>query len=480
MKKINFILKSLLMLPAFVLLLFGCEDTFIEHPKSIISPESFYKTPKQIEGVLAASFNRSGYTFNFYLPWFHFQNDDQMRGGNLVIPTDHGADLWGRQYNTIMNMNHVIYAIQTGQVEEGSKSEIDNLLGMAKFIRGWAYFCLVRFWGPVPILTEKDVEENYFDIKPARSSIEEVYKLITDDFQAGIDLMKDNPGQASKPCKGTAKAYLAKAYLTMATHPMNNPIYFEKAANVAWEVIQSGDYSLVEDINNVFTYETEDGPEIMLSFQANDACWMDFPQYLSDMRGGWGNYVADIPWVEKYPDQPRKSAYLDLYNEKGEYYEDVSRKPGLRKYFYGADWNRGWADSQMPLMRYADVLLIYSEAANMANGGPTENAVWAINQIIQRANGYEENPEDSLATIDMSKEAFDEKVMNERDWELCFEPFWGRWADLIRKRLLKEKTREEFLKNISDDDYLFPIPDTDLRLNENLDQNPGYINPYEK
>ena len=478
MKKIKIIHKSLILTFILVTLLFSCHDAFMEHPKSIISPDAFYKNPAQIEGVLAKSFSRTGYFFNFWNPWFTFQHSDELSGGNLVIPPDHGVDVWNRQFNTIMNMNYVIYAIQKGQVEEGSKSEINNLLGMAKFIRGWAYFCLVRFWGPVPILTEKDVEGNYFSLKPARSSIEDVYNLITSDFQTGIDLMKDNPGQSSKPSKGVAKAYLAKAYLTIATYPINNSTYYDKAAKIAWEIIQSGDYSLVEDIDKVFSYETEEGPEMMLSFHANDACWMDFPQYLSAMRGGWSSFVADLRWVERYPEQPRKNAYLDLYNENGEYYADISKNPGLRKYFYGADWERGWADSHIPLIRYADVLLIFAEAANMANGAPTENAVWAINQIIQRANGYKENPKHPLTTIDMSKESFDEKVIQEREWELCFEPHWGRWSDLIRKRLLKEKIREEYLPNFNEEDYLFPIPETDLRLNDNLDQNPGYPNPY--
>lgn len=461
-------------IPLLLVFLFtGCNSFLEEHPKSDISPDMFYKSTAQIEGVLANSFSGYGNWF----PWYIFKHSDELSGGDLVIGSDHGSDLWEKQFNVIMNMNHVIYAIQNNTVEDGTQDEIDNLLGMARFIRGWAYFCLVRFWGPVPILTEKDVEGNYFMLQPSRSPIRDVYDLIISDFQAGIDLMWDNPGQASKPSRQVAKAFLAKAYLTMATYPLNDASYYAKAAEMAWEVIQDGQYSLVEDIDKVFSFETEDGPEIMLSFQANETAGGDYPEYFSAIRGWW-EFVVSSHWADQYPEQPRKNAYLELYDDEGNYYKDLSVNAGIRKYFYGADWDRSWSVSQIPIMRFADVLLIYAEAANMANGGPTEEAVWALNSIISRANAYEENPDHPLATMDLSKEAFDERVIDERNWELCFEPAWGRWSDLIRKRILKDKVNERYVQNFSEDDYLFPIPENDLNLNRNLEQNPGYVNPY--
>ena len=127
-----------------------------------------------------------------------------------------------------------------------------------------------------------------------------------------------------------------------------------------------------------------------------------------------------------------------------------------------------------PIIRYADVLLIYAEAANMANGSPTQEAVDAVNQVIDRANGYVANPAEPLLTTAMSKEAFDDAVIEERNLELCFE--FDRWFDLIRKRILDVKN-PDWSANFSDDDYLFPIPEADLRLNKLLTQNPGYPTP---
>lgn len=126
----------------------------------------------------------------------------------------------------------------------------------------------------------------------------------------------------------------------------------------------------------------------------------------------------------------------------------------------------------MLIIRYADVLLIYAEAANMANGSPTQEAVDAINLVIDRANGYTDNPFHPKLTAAMSMEAFDAAVIEERNQELCFE--YDRWFDLIRKRILKEKSIPSIQQNFTEDDYLFPIPDNDIQLNPLLTQNPGY------
>jgi len=79
----------------------------------------------------------------------------------------------------------------------------------------------------------------------------------------------------------------------------------------------------------------------------------------------------------------------------------------------------------------------------------------------------------------MTKAAFDATVIQERNWELVFEAC-DRWFDICRKRILddpKVTYRDEDRLNFSLDDYLFPIPETDLRLNKLLEQNPGYPTP---
>ncbi|HEX5554406.1 MAG TPA: RagB/SusD family nutrient uptake outer membrane protein, partial [Chitinophagaceae bacterium] len=85
---------------------------------------------------------------------------------------------------------------------------------------------------------------------------------------------------------------------------------------------------------------------------------------------------------------------------------------------------------------------------------------------------YTANAQDPLATLGMPKDAFDTKVIQERNYELCFE--YDRWFDLIRKHILKQMSDPTIQQNFSEDDYLFPIPTDDIRLNPLLTQNPGY------
>jgi hypothetical protein len=108
----------------------------------------------------------------------------------------------------------------------------------------------------------------------------------------------------------------------------------------------------------------------------------------------------------------------------------------------------------------------------MANGGPTDDAVKAVNEVIDRANDYQELPQHPRLATTMSMEDFDAAVIEERNQELCFE--FDRWFDLIRKHLLKQKSIPSIQQNFNETDYLFPIPDVDVELDPNMTQNEGY------
>ncbi|HEY9486726.1 MAG TPA: RagB/SusD family nutrient uptake outer membrane protein, partial [Chryseosolibacter sp.] len=56
-----------------------------------------------------------------------------------------------------------------------------------------------------------------------------------------------------------------------------------------------------------------------------------------------------------------------------------------------------------------------------------------------------------------------------RNIELCFE--FDRWFDLVRKRMLTD-VAGQYLPNVSDNDYLYPIPNYDSKIVKS--QNPGY------
>lgn len=452
----------------------SCQD-LEEKPKSFASPSNFYNDPAQIEAVFTASMNNlwnewSGYGWAMRSA---FQNTDSQNGGDLNIAENHASDLWAGHFRSIANINPTIAAMKEGKLEGVPQEEIDLLMGQAKFLRAYNYFMLVRMFGALPMPTEDT--EDPFNAMLERRPVAEVYQLIVSDLQEAVQKLPTGWGldKRGRPTSDVAKGLLAKAYLTMATAPLNETGYYQQARDLAREIMDAERYSLVEDIFKVFSMETEFGPEMMWSFVSNYEDVATSPQIWTSMRG-WGDISVQTEWLEKFPEQPRKHAYFEMFNSEGVSFLELGRFAGVKKYQYDTqeDFDAGRSIINIPILRYADVLLMFAEADNMVNGGPTPEAVAAINQVIDRANAYEHNPAHPRLTVDMSMEAFDEAVIEERNFELCFE--FDRWFDLVRKRILEEKTRESVRQNFSEADYLFPIPENDLRLNPLLTQNPGY------
>lgn len=458
----------------------GCDlsDSLEENPRGFAAPETFYSNPAQIESAFVSSLNAIHRSWGGYgwamRPYFHIT--DQHHGGFNISP-NWGSRLWGDHYRAITQLNFAIKSMNEGKLAGVPQAEMDELMGQAKFLRAHNYFMLVRMFGPLPLMTDSQ-PENYYADEPSRASIEEIYNLIVSDFAEAAEKLPPqwDGSRSGRASSGAARALLAKAYLTMATAPMNDESYYQDAADHARQVIDSGQFSLVEDVENVFSYETEFGPEMMWSYVWSPEYPGTHPQTWSH-QDGWGDHSVDQVWLDSYPDQPRKEAYIALRNYDGEHHEDTGHRAGLAKYRYGTDEEMKASQSyvNMSVIRYADVLLIFAEAENRANGGPTQAAVDAVNQIIDRANGYEVNPDHPRVHTGMSMEEFEERVIRERDLELCFE--YDRWFDIIRHRLYPEYLREEYKANFSEENYLWPLPNQDLRQNDNLTQNPGYPHP---
>jgi len=448
-----------------------------EKPISFVPPSDFYTTPAQIEAAFAASMNRLwDYWGGYGYGQGYFVYDDQYYSGDLVIPNNFASDLWDAHYAAILNLNSAIGAIKNGNLGNTvSQEDIDVLMGQAKFLRAHNYFMLVRMFGDLPLITEDTPDPVRTPM--ARSPISDVYALIVSDFtEAAAKLPTSWPSeQQGRPTSDAAKGLLTKVYITMATAPLNDVTNYQKAADLANEVIQAGNYSLVHDINQVFSSATKYGPEMMWSYNSNYADINTDPEiYRPGILDGWGDIGVQPEWAEKYPETPRKHAYL-LTDTMGKHYTEWDEgRPYIKKFMYDNedDYNNYSSVMNMPIIRYADVLLIFAEADNMAHGAPTQAAVDAVNQVIDRANGYVDNPLHPRLTTSMSKEAFDAAVIEERNQELCFE--FDRWFDLIRKRILKEKSIPSIQQNFTEDDYLYPIPDKDIQLNPSLTQNPGY------
>lgn len=484
MKKLNLIIIS------FLVFFSSCMD-LQETPQSSLSPENFFTSVDQVNSVytnaMAQVWNlwaNRGYSYG----WQYFVMDDQLSGvyeKGLIIEPNHASELWAAHYEALLNINGALKSVYDGKVQNATEEEINELVGVGKFLRAFNYFQLVKLWGGVPLYLENDDP----GLTPeARATVEEVYKSIVDDFNDAIAKLPEtwSDGSLGKPTISVAKALLAKVYLTMATAPLNQTENYAKAASLAKEVIESGKYSLIYNIDEVFLIDNKYGPENIWTFNSTKddpstpgQIWGSEPPY-----AGWGDFTIDMTWDSLFVQQPRKETFsIDSINEK--YYTEWTTgiAPIVKKYLPNISWDdlASYAPTNnVPIIRYADILLIFAEADNMSNGAPTPAAVDAVNQVIDRANGYLPNPNYPLLTTAMSKEAFDDAIIQERNLELCFE--FDRWFDICRKRLLEKlilpgQPLYKFRADFTVDDYLFPIPDVEIRLNKLEVQNPGYAAP---
>jgi len=471
---------SLLVLVVFS---FACKK-LDEKPISTVTPENFGNSVLQIEAAYAGSMN---YLWNYWEGYGYaygpFINDDQLNNGDLNIPGDNADFLWNVHYKALLNINNALASVKKGNITGEDPATIEGLEGQGKFLRAHNYFMLVRMFGGVPLVTEDTPDP--IQNPMARASVAEVYAQIVSDLTyAAAHLPSSWSGAPGKPTSGAAKSMLAKVYLTMATYPLKATENYQKAADMALEVINSGRYRLIDSVNQVFTPANKYSPEMIWSYNSTYDDIATDPEIWTTsnyLDGGWGDAAVDTSFEHRWPDQPRKEAYLFTHWQGDKYTEFPEQTPFCKKFFFyisSDDFNGYSSIMNYPILRYADVLLIYAEAANMASAGatPPQAAVDAINKVIARANGYVSNAGHPLLTTAMSKAAFDAAVIQERSWELVFENC-DRWFDIVRKRILDDPNvtvRASDRVNFSVDDYLFPIPQVDLGLNKLLVQNPGY------
>jgi hypothetical protein len=452
-----------------------------EEPLDFPSPENFYASEDQIvsalTGSMAAMYSQWG---NYSYGWGAF-HDDANDNTNLAFGASHANWVWRAHYRSIANLNPIVETLSRDDSPITDQSLKDELMGQAKFIRAFNYFVLVRAYGEVPIITE---ETDVVGGEISRQPIRDVYDLIISDLQAARNFLPESwPDFPGRPSKDAARALLAKVYLTMASAPLKDASYAPMARDMALEVMNAGQHSLIPDIRDVFKIENKLGPEYIWGFNATSDDIATPPQIWlpGSMAFGWLDFGTERTWALRYPDQPRKEAYMILEDWNGDSWEDFSWRgsPPVRKFTYDdqATLERLQSTANIPLLRYADVLLMFAEAENMVNGGPTQAAVDAVNQIIDRANDNVENPDHPRVTLGMTQAEFDSAVIQERNLELFFE--YDRWFDLTRKEILCDvwPERNDIQANCSQDDYLWPIPQADLRLNQLMTQNPGYASP---
>ncbi|MDJ0364424.1 RagB/SusD family nutrient uptake outer membrane protein [Hymenobacter sp. H14-R3] len=472
MKK-SFILLGLLALSSFP----SCKSFLEEKPYDFIAATNFYQT----EGDAVAALNG---VFNALLPQTYYGRTGwqitELPGELIRVgsSTDERAQLsrftytptnteinswWLNTYRMINRANDVIEKVPGISMDEARRN---NLVGNARFLRAQGYFDLARCFGDVPLVLAT-VKGPTDDLRPSRTPLADVYKQIIEDLQfAEKNCFPENKlanNEKGRVSSGAAAAVLAKVYVTRAASAAAQPTDNQSGLDACNRVITSGLYRLLPVYGDVFDPDKENGPEHIFSIQ------FDLPpntgsiivrQFLPSQLAGLGTFTVEDNLVASYAATDARRAW-NISNLAGttvlpRYYFNKFRDP-LRII--------NDARTNYLITRYADVLLLRSEALNNLNPNDV-NKYTDINQVRVRAKLA------PLPTTATTKDAFVDLLVQERAWELVQEGH--RWFDLIRLNRLKQRELAVFNRVVDDKYLLFPIPQPETVLNPNLTQNPGY------
>ena len=489
---------QLLSVASLVVMSSSCNDLLIEDPKNRLAQETFFKTAQDAEssifGIYAPMREQEAYRTWYPAMLTNLNDYTFSRGSQVAISEYVGLDgtnivraelIWQRLYRSINLSNISIQEIPKIAMDETQKKA---LVAEAKFLRALNYFNMVRLFGALPIRTEPFLDID--NVAGKRMPVADVYKLIEADLaQAETDL-PDKGAQEGRPTKWAAKTLLADAYLTSEQ--------WQKAASKADEVVKSGKFSLVEvkvpdDFLKIFgpTVQTTTEEIFALKFSRIDQLgwsYVVFPHATNTPYSPGGNRAhftrPTFPLIRDWPKEDLRKDF-NLYTD---YVDRVTNRvvalPAaepicFRKYRDGAAPSNNASGNDYYFYRYADVLLIYAEAAAMAANGPDALALERLNMVKRR--GYGLNPMVAATAIDvkagLSKDTFREILMNERAYEFMLE--FKRWFDLKRMGTpyLKAKIKEALNRDVKDVHLLFPIPKVEIDNNPDMkptDQNPGY------
>ena len=435
----------------------GCEG-FLEKPlQGELTQQSFPTT--QEDALLATNsiyntLRTSAYNQGLF-PILDIMSDDAAKGSNPgdaasdVGPYDYFGHIptegnisrwWNALYEGIKRANVVIESVELISMDQTLK---DRYIAEALYLRALFYFDLVRAWGDVPIITTSVVTSDLI-----RDSKAEVYDLIEEDLLIAVQNLPEKSEYSSselgRATKGAARALLSKVYLFQND--------FINAEKYALEVINSGQYSLEPDFEDVSSVNGDQGIESIFEVTALpfEGVFNGGNQYanVQGVRGtpnrGWGFNRPTLDLQNSFePNDPRLEATVIYLGEvldgitivgdgltpdetrdenntliEIECYNQKVWTPGINVPTQFGHNRR--------ILRYADVLLVAAESLN--ENGKTSEALTYLNSIRERARAGDNSLLPDITETD--KSLLRDIIFNERRYELAMEGH--RYWDLLR------------------------------------------------
>ncbi len=580
----------------------GCSDFLEEDPKGKLTTDNFYNSESDARQAINGVYRRlsdswvTGYNIkqipNDLLKRASWDEASGLSNFTYGSENTYIAGMWQNHYAVIKDCNSVIDNVTA------NKEKINNwerYVGQAHGIRAFLYFDLVRWFGDVPlVLTDT---KSLDGLEVTRTPQKEVFRQIIEDFEYCISHTMDK-GDTSKGyqygrlTKDACHGFLAKVYLWLGSGAPrdgkeilgNAADNFEKSLEHSSAVIQGGRYKLVDYYPDVFNAKTRDKAPDEVLWCVQGLTGDDTGTWTGMMFGIRGNQNLGGSWdnisssdyhrmmyepsdsIRRLWNCPRMTIQDDgtLWGWDYKMYWDTRGDQKLSEATENNNWLQ-WSIGKFrrypladpssynytnfgmdePLLRYADVLLMYAEAYNEVNHAPgdyrpssgmdmsgisIQSAYDAVNLVRKRSRIANEGimHQDVLPRkliTDYATEvdecvpdwkpgaygyiydgvrtaweynrygddytAFRTEILNERARELVAEST-DRWCDLVRRGILvkqmqawrqynpfisnteREITTPGAPENIQSRNMLLPVPLSEIDVNKNLTQNPGY------
>jgi len=465
-----------------------------------------------LNGILSSVAGYNYYGSEFHGAALHMtglfypgKKSDRLNIG-ILQPTstqNYPTNFWKGCYTTIARANDFI----ANTSADSEDATMNNIIGIAYFLRAHTYFNLVRHYGGVPLYAEPASSET---LHKERASIDDVYSLIIADAEKAKNLMFDASGQkgrSGRPGKYAVNMLLAKVYMALAGNDNGSPNW-QKAYDEAIQVV--GEYSLVPNYAELWDDEStaNNNSESIFEIQFNLENSSSLTKYFSESKAypgkGWKRFRPNPEIIDmhmaKYPNDPRinltfKTSYIDykkgktvlMYPENPNRKKDTEGFPYLYKYFIkDLSATSDITNFNYVQYRYADLLLMLAEIENEI--GKSNDAHAHVNEVLARARNTGGGTVEPADWAGLDQDEFRTAIMREYQYELLGEgqDFFNthrRGYDWFKTNFIDVHNNREGFKSFDlvYPDHIramfLPIPSDEISRNQKInasDQNPGY------
>lgn len=410
-------------------------------------------------------------------------------------------------------------------LKQSASSSIEGVEGLraeARFLRAYAYYLLMDLYGNPPFATEENIGGTSMPTQIGRTALFEWIESELKELASSESAMPA-VGSVEYPrvTKGAAEALLARMYLNAEVY--TGTARWEDARNAAEAVIGMG-YGLCSNYEELFLQDNGENPEAqkelifaiaydrdrtqswggtthLVSGSLDDnsstviAQELGYPEGSHIARERWNGYhipdeyvssnfeLNGVEWGGSGIGYDRATSDKRAFFSNNGCVEDFelnNANSGWKCWKYSSRDSQGnlytdgssskFSSSDFPIIRLAEMYLIYAEAQTRIDGGITTDS---------KALGYIKALRDRAGLSTPSSIDLD-FILKERACELMLEGH--RRTDLIRYGYFTSMSFSWPYKNgipaggVAIDDFrtIYPILQTDLTQNPNLKQNPGY------